>query len=436
MEIERVPQSNWVKLKESWRVSWGLWIFSLSTLASFIGLFKERHWAHYRIFTGAAEALWQGRSPHYDHFGTHLGYWFYSPSNGMFFYGPFLFFPPQIGILIYMAVSAGVFLLGVLYFTKVMLGLERMSWMPHRHFNWFWFWISFQTMGAIMATKLELIMIGLMFFIGAWLIERRRLFWSAFLMAMMTNWKFQPLPVLGLLGCVLFWSRDGWRPGIRFVAYFAASLAFWFALPVLWLGYEKLSMISVEWRESLQSFVSEAWVDFDHLLRLPMELTGWRFEYRQFQIFSLICGLVLAILISVMTIKAQRVFNSLDALKWSILAALCWGTWFILGLSPLSQGNGYVFYAPILLLAILLMVTDEIVMTRKWKLAFWIALAVNGFLNSILYSDIFGKTSRVFFNSLGVKPYGITLLAVVVTIYFFARMRPAHLLGKKSFTAA
>lgn len=406
-------------LKDSWRKGWGLWIFSISAFISFLGLLQERHWGHYRIFTGAAKSLWEGNSPYFDTFGTNLGFWFYSPSCGLFFFGPFLLLPTQWGIFAYVAISFVTFLAGLLTFLRTVLDLERTQWIPHRYFNWFWLLISFETMGAILATKLELVIIGLMLFVASWLIQGRMHFLSAVLMAMMINWKFQPLPVFGLMICALFFWRNGRLPALKFGAYFVLALIFWFTIPFVHLGVEGLLKISLEWQRSLSRSINEAWVVFEHLFKLPLRLSGRTVEYRNLQIFSLSAAIVLASIVSFWTYRGRKVLTGPEVRKWSISLALAWGCWYIVCLSPMSQGNAYVLYSPVLLLAIAVKSRFDRQMSSNWSRALVVSIVMNGFLTSILYSDMFGKTSRLFFNEYGVKPYGVSILMLCVTSYLF-----------------
>ena len=183
---------------------WGLLILTISTLASFIQIWRTKHWLHYRIFSGAARELWSGRNPYFNDYGTNLGYWYYSPSCGLYFFGPFASLPDRFGIYAYMLSSVALFIGGVHYFLNSLENQtsERKEFVARLREPWlnlFWFWISFELMSGIVATKLEVAMAGILFFAVGSLLRGQVRPWSPFLFAMIVNWKFQPIPVFGLL---------------------------------------------------------------------------------------------------------------------------------------------------------------------------------------------------------------------------------------------
>jgi hypothetical protein len=71
--------------------------------------------------------------------------------------------------------------------------------------------IGTQIFGTILASKLELMMTGLLLLSAAILLESRRhwcwLMLSAVTLSMILNWKFQPLPSAGLLTLLWVISR-------------------------------------------------------------------------------------------------------------------------------------------------------------------------------------------------------------------------------------
>ncbi|RYZ67496.1 MAG: hypothetical protein EOP05_17665, partial [Proteobacteria bacterium] len=199
--------------------NWGLFALVVATVVGFINVARPRNQLHYIIFSGGAESLWRGVTPYGNDFGTGLGWYIYSPSCGLFFYGLFSWMPFGLGLFLYMAVSIPIFLYGLKSFLEACVPSYRdqfhsnswLQWMPvgnfpeanRRDFNLFWFWASYCVLGCLTADKLELIIVGVTLFNLSLMIRNKHIWLAAFLWAMMTNWKLQPLPLVGLISIVL-----------------------------------------------------------------------------------------------------------------------------------------------------------------------------------------------------------------------------------------
>jgi hypothetical protein len=411
-----MSSASFDKIKSILKNQWGFSLFLLSSLVSFIQLLNPRHWGHYKIFSGAALALWAGQTPFAQDFGSGVGYWFYSLSCGLFYYGPFAALPLGLGVFVYMLSSWVLFLIGVVYFVKVAKSSPHFQVVTQPFDNWIWLWLSFFVMSAILAEKLELTMVGLFFIATAWLIRGRFVGASAFLYGMMINWKFQPLPIVGLIVFVLALSQ--FKKALRFFFCTLLSVAFWFALPVVFLGPTKVAQFSKEWSLTLQEQLSRDWSRFQHLFKLPLYFFKDALSLADLQRFSAICGVILIIVVGLWLKKARTVWNfqSQTLVKWGLMLAMGLGSWFIVALSPMSETNAFVLVAPLFIVTGLLY--QAAADAKLKKLLFW-NVQFGGFTMALLGSDIFGKHSRIFFTELGIRPWGATVFTVILVMSFF-----------------
>lgn len=71
--LEQVPNSRLFQRLFQWK---GFSFFCLLSLIGSVRLLLQPFSGHYRIFTGAGQALWQHLNPHGTDFGSGIGYWF------------------------------------------------------------------------------------------------------------------------------------------------------------------------------------------------------------------------------------------------------------------------------------------------------------------------------------------------------------------------
>lgn len=461
--------------------NWGLFVLVIATIVGFINVARPRNQLHYIIFSGGADNLWHGLTPYGNDFGTNLGYYIYSPSCGLFFYGLFSWMPFGLGLFLYMAVSIPIFLYGVKSFLAAYVpsfseqfsSRRGLQWLPignfqlsdRRAFNFFWLAASYCVLGCLTADKLELIIVGVTLFNLSLMVRNKHIWLAAFLWAMMTNWKLQPLPLVGLISIVLL-ILD-WKRCAKFVSAFVVSLAFWYAAPIPVLGFDKLKDFSLQWSSTLTEFIATHWFDYQHVMKLPIAL-GLNPSLRMLNLAGAVGGIVFAAVTLVFVVRLKREANS-DAftsgtgaieaaakptsdsettkhtklsrdpgtsllvpsprgtaapsvnfqVKLGLFVATVWGQWYAVGFSPMSQSNAFILALPIFLIGTLLLVSnpdrDGFTLSASNKQWLKRGLIVAGFVGYLMTSDIFGKTIRQFVSNAGVCAYAFLIGAIAVT---------------------
>ena len=360
---------------------------------------------HYRVFISAARALASGHEPYGTDFGTGVGDYFYSPACGLYFFRLFAGYPEHVGLFLYMALSIAVFVVGAAWALRV---FSRAAWgenPPDAIAQLFWVAVAPQVYSGILASKVELIMTGILFLAVAWVAERRWLVLSGFLSAMITNWKFQPLPVMGLL--VLAWLTGAsflpWRKRLKWPLAFVGGLVFWSLVPALEMGWATFAHDHAVWVASFSPFVRESYLNFENVFALASHAFGLTVSYRDTQLLTLAVGLALALNL----LAWIRWVHPEPAWPWVSLIALGSGTIVMTGFSPLGQNNAMVLYSPLVLGALLRMGTS-----RKPKLLLvifgllWVVCALS-------YSDLTPIVIREEMRYLSAKAGACCLLGAV-----------------------
>ena len=371
-------------------------VFVLASLIALHRIGGEPVSQHYFLFTEAGKYFWRHQSP-YGVPISPIGLYFYSPACAMFFFYPFSLLPTMPGEFIYVLLSWAVFVYGSFAFIKEL---------KLRNSQWYWLFITAQILGAIWATKIEIVMTGLLLLCVSWILRKKWPFFSALLLGMIACWKFQPLPALGLVCLALFTLRRDylWPLG------FAASLIFWFATPLVQYSFSELRALHQVQSSSLQPFLRGAVFDFDNIysffnasfgLRVAPEKTG------------LISAAVVILLTGFFSLALRRFYSTMKnpaRETRAITLALGLGSSFTLLFNPISQNNAYIQIAPLILAGIYEIENLADKQVKK------IGIAVMAFAWLILtfsYNDL----TQSWLRPLTLKPGAVALLPILLLVF-------------------
>ena len=365
----------------------GTVLFVFLSIAGLIRVMSERPVsAHYQLFTTAARWLWSGQCPYGVDF--HLaGYWFYSPSCGLFLFGAFAFFPLLAGLFFYSLVSVVSYFFALRHFSKSIGVGERVLELVLAL-------SSIPMYQALIAAKLETIIVAILFFAtGEWLKKR---YWSgALLFGMILDWKFQPAPMVGLLLLALLLERRVWIP----VLWTGGAVMVWRTVPALVTGFPGLRSLLARQSQTLQAFVAEAYSNFDNFFHFSAAM-GLHLSLGVGLLISLIAGLGMAIHVWVRFTRGKVFFSQVEA-------CLGLGAWFCLLFSPLGQNNASILGGPFFFwtAGALLMKSD-----RRLKV-----FLVGSILASLfLYSDLVSESFRVWARTHSMKTLVLMIQGLVV----------------------
>ena len=375
-----------------WKQHWGFIYFILISVISFGQLLKPSIRGHYRVFTSAARFFWNHEPTYMTDFGWNTGlYWFYSPTCALTFYLPFSFMPETFGVLLSTAIMWLVFVLAARYFFET-FGTTATP------VNLFWFLSGSEMIGAITSQKTEILIVALCLFSVAFL-ARGRAGFAGIALALVTNWKFQPLALVGLLTVteIIFLKR------IRFASSFVIASAVFAGLPYLLFDSTFVSSTYGEWLKAVQYQLHTQWQNFDHVTNVAGKLFQLPVTYETTQWLGGLAGSA-SIALLIAQFRTSRDFK--EALVFAgALAAV-----FMTSFSPLSQSNGYILLAPALAAATLLY-------SRRPKLLSY-GMAFGWIFTSLLTSDLVPKVAREFARANALKAIGplilITILSLVV----------------------
>lgn len=398
------------------RSRWGFFYFTLVSFATFFKLLDPSTRGHYRVFTGAARALWNEKPAYFTDFGWQNGLeWFYSPACGLTFYLPFSFLPETVGVILNVATMWAVFVWGTSYFLNAVLETRKFDFVPLPSLNLFWFFIASEMIGAIASEKTEILMVGLCLLSAGFLVRGRK-WWPAFILAMVTNWKFQPLALVGLLAISLIF----YRKNIQFIFEFAVWSLIFLAVPYAMTGSEYLGTAYPQWMQAVQNQLITQWKSFDHVYNVARTLGGIEITYSAVQNIALVVALVLAALQAADYALHRR--GKSGSFRWSACLALSLAATFMTSFSPLSQSNGYILVAP--LTAVLALIYAQLPKrSTEWYVALG-GLLAGWFITSMLTSDLVPVAVRDFTRESAIKSLGPLVMAAAVVWFLLWRKLP------------
>jgi hypothetical protein len=364
---------------------WGLLLLVATAVFGFHRISIEPVSAHYLLFTRAAHALWHRAAAYGTDHGTGIGLWLYSPSCAMFFFGPFSLFPDRVGMLLYMAVSVALFGWGA-------EAVSKASGAPSRPREIFFALCAAPLLSAIVTTKLEIAMAGLILLSTALLLKKRLPWLAGFLMAIIANWKLLAAPTI-LLWMIALWKKREMKTfawGVFWGVLLAYGLPYLF-LPAVYLDHE-----GAVWRASLATFTRESLFHFENVFCFVKYAFGFETPWWLAEFVSALAGLAFAVCVWA---------------RAEVLFAAALGAAFAMAFSPLGQNNGLILIAPLLL----------------WftRLAFsWLgcvreqALWIGGIALTLIvpYSDLVPLPARDYLHALSIKQM-LLLAAAVFGVY-------------------
>ena len=351
---------------------------------------------HYPIFEQATRNIFQSKMAYGFPYEAGTGYatlWLYSPSCALFFFSLFAFLPTILGKIFYLLLSTGVFISGVLAAARA-VGFENTL----RRSHFFWILVSFEMVGALSAYKIEVITTGILLW-AFWALQTQRAVLGCLLLAIVTNWKFQGLPVAGLLLLTDARLNRSWRNIILFVV----ALSLYSAAPFLFLSQQYLLESQRVWIASLTESLQVTWSTYQHIYAVALNIWPQSFSLKWAQAISALAGLGFALDLFIRSGAPKT-----SRINLRLLAVGLGSAWIIL-FSPMSQSLAYILWTPLVLCAWILFKTyrqDQ----RLWIPVLWIS----AFLASMSYSDLTPQPIRGWFRQFGFKPVGILLLVVVL----------------------
>jgi hypothetical protein len=326
------------------QANFGTILFFLMAIAGTIRVMLERPVSgHYRIFTGAARVLLERMDP-YEYDFKSVGYWFYSPSCGLFFFSLFSWLPDLVGLFLYTALSIFAIHSSLRFFLNHLAHDHHAQEELKRRIQWALAFLSIPLYQAVIAAKVETIMVAaVLFCMVRW--QRKQYGWASFILGLILDWKFQIVPIAGLVGIILFLERKTLRPLI----YLGLSTVFWHFLPAIYLGWDRLQDLFQHQSASLGEFIRKAYADFDNLFRFLKEL-GWNLSLQDSLVVSGMAALFFSFLV---WFGYQR--NQGKRSHRVYLMAIALGSIFCIGFSPLNQNNASILGTPVFIFAALWM---------------------------------------------------------------------------------
>jgi hypothetical protein len=382
----------------------GTILFALMSLVGLVRVMLERPVSgHYRVFTGAARLLQQGRDP-YEYDFQSVGYWFYSPACGLFFYSLFSWMPDLIGLFVYSVASIASIYIGVRYF------LQEVGYTEPR-FQWALALISIPVYQGLVAAKIETIMMALFLIciVGWW---RKRYFWPSLLMGLLLEWKFQVAPMAGLFGLWLLLTRRTFWP----LFFLGISAGFWHFLPAVFLGWATLQALFLHQKTSLGRFIAESFANFDNLFRF-INAIGWNLSFQQSLMVSGVTAVVFAGMVS------WGVFNKKLPNHGALpFLALVLGSVYCIGFSPLHQNNASILGLPVFLISAMILSSPQ-PKTLKWITSLFLLLF------HFSYSDLMPEPIRVALRAYSSKAVIAMVYCMVLGIWVLSNKNTQFLQG-------
>lgn len=313
------------------------WPGMLAILAGLVFALREETPGHYLTWLDAAQRLWRGEPA----YGVSLltGPFLYSPSFGAFFYGAFLPLPTRLGLALYLLLISTTWVIGVDRLTRTFLRLAPSSRALQPALTWIWglqaaaLWISVRT------HKPELLTFGILFLAISYYLESRSLFLAGLAAGIITQFKPQPLPILGLM--LIDAVSAGLRDRIRFFLGAAAGFVIAFLLPFAVFDNDYLWLEMSRWSRTLAEFSASSFLLFDNLFKFMHGAMGFS------PAFSLARQLILAA--AVLLVGLQWLMRRERQEPLRVLFAMVAGTGLTMALGPLHQTNAYVIHLPVLI---------------------------------------------------------------------------------------
>ncbi len=378
------------------RPQFGLAWLAIVGALSFLALLFRPVGGHYLLFSSAARAFWQA-APMYDtSFDIGRSGYFYSPSCAAFFYSIFAYLPSAWGRGLYVGTSLVFLGLSIWYLRKIYQRQTGNALDQGFCGQLIWVMLSSELNGAILAEKLEISILAIFFFSLA-LCWERRFGLAIALLLIVANWKFQSLPLLGLLLVGLARERRFWV----YVSSASIGFAVLFFLPFLFQDADYLWGQIYTWRRSLSEFIPNAWMApiFHHVYGFVSKTLGLQIALETANTVSAIAGAIFAIAVGI----CFYIRKADPILGFATVFGL--GAAYSVLFSPLSQGTGFIIYLP---LPLLVLIQSRINHSSEWQLA--TVLVTSYYFVSLCVSDLTPHFLRAWFYAHAIKSVGPLLL--------------------------
>jgi hypothetical protein len=384
--------------------NWGWYLLWLQATLALVAVSVRPVAHHYIVFSEPARLLWTGQSPYGAVFSYGAGGFHYSPACAMLFFSPFAWLPERFGQFCYLSVSLGLFAFGILRWTQALR--TELNWniflSPYRHLVFLM--IASELVGSVLAAKLEIAMLGLLFLCGAWLLEQKRSIASGFLLLFLVTWKFQPIPVWGLVAVALWHDRRAFRTFLLSGLLLAGPLCL---LPFPFWSWHDSTVVWHDWLFHLSTYARGGWLDpiYQHIYVFLLRCLGIGIPFATAQAISVAVGIACAFALLKLKSKSPQ-----SLLKEKLLFAISLGSGYVVLFSPLSQSNAYLWYSPVLFGLVYFAERNQIN-----KKVVWVGLSAIFILVSLAYSDLCPRPLYHWIYPRGVKALG-GLLAVVLLL--------------------
>lgn len=354
------------------RAPWGFLVFTAASAFALIRLVLiQGEAAHYTLFIRAARALLAENSPYGSDFGTHIGYFFYSPACALQIFAPLSFLPDRAGLFLFSVFSWGALVFGA----RALLRSFNLQARDLRT-ETFWLLLLPAILGGIAAVKLEVATTGAVLYAASLVLGRRPIL-AGFLLGVVGSWKLQTLPAIGLLAILEITRFRIVTLPLAALLGFAVSLATSLLVvsPASWLPLhqEGLSGLSAHLEGGLLHFENVFAAVFGWTgLAIPMHIANW---------ITCLMGALFAGAVGFSSISSG------EDPKIPMLLTLALLGFFSVMFPPLHQNNAMILFAPLAFAAVaLLPFTPEL---RGMGLVFLAFL-----LHSLAYSDLLPDSFR------------------------------------------
>jgi hypothetical protein len=295
-----------------------------------------------------------------------------------------------------MALSIGVFAWGAHALLKVVLPKDEAKRVAIREI--FYVLCAAPMLSAIVSTKLEIFMTGVLMLAAAALIRGDRLERAGVAMALMANWKLQPAPTI-LLWLLVLLRNGGFKDFSKGLVggFFAA----WF-LPRFFGSWDYISQQESVWASSLATFTRTSVYNFENVFTFIKFAFGPETPWWLVQALSAVAGLAAAFCV------------------WTrpwILFAAALGAAFTMAFSPLGQNSALILTAPLLIWITWLSVERLHCIREQSLFLLAVALAL-----IVPYSDLIPLDFREWMHALSVKQM-LLLAATFFALYLELRSR-------------
>jgi hypothetical protein len=377
---------------QDWAVLLIAWVLGIS----FSLVLCQPVGGHYQTFTQAARALWSEKPAYGVPWAGNL--FFYSPSCAMFLFGPLSLMSDRFGLLLYLVISVAILIYGTLKLAKIFY--------PERDLSGFWLLVAQPLFSAIAADKPELLITGIVLICTTWIIEGVNRAAAAVLLAMVANWKLQPLPAIALIGLV----QIGMRGDYLFILLFGIALLFWYVIPFVFLPWSYATNEHQIWYSTLKNFTQTSYANFDNFFSFLQNTVGIQLPYSA--AVNLSCAAAIFLAVTVVIEFKTKSLSSEKKLKESVLFSLGVGCAYTVIFSPLQQVNAYILLLPTYFLSFYTYQSSSGFERKFW----YYFLGVIFMIMTFSYSDLIPMDLRISIRHMTIRS-GTTLALLVALIF-------------------